>query len=661
MDDGDEPEEITRTGTRTRTGKRSRPRTGTRTTRRLRRLDQRAAGTAPAPVAWIVGTVLGGAAGVVFHLWESLVLAAAGVPVPSGDARSTALAVTATLGAVLGAWAAAPGLYGPRWASTAAVTLAGWLAAARVGSLASDAGLPPSLGVAAAVLFGVVVGQLAGRMPAPAAAHQGLAAGLFVALAVGVPLHVSVLPGPTTPGAALTTAMIAVLALIVASGAASVARHDRAPWLPIGVGGAVALALHGVVLLRAAPRPTATEGAQVVLVVVSGLRADRLAALGAERSPTEHLDRFAATAIAYTAAHATSNWTVPSLASALTGRLPMAHGAGLNPGDANSLAPLRSDVPTVAQIARRGGVWTSAAVGDPGLRTYALDAGFARWRDDPGRGARPVALGPLGVAGLDPTGWPVRAPAEQVVDVAIDEIGAAPEGAWLLLVQLADAEAALGRSARGSSADRYDAALRRVDRALGRLLEAIPAGAWVFVVGDHGVALEEASGLRSAATSGHTMFQELLHVPLLVRAPGAPPRRVTEPVSQVDLGPTLLAALGLSQPADLDGVKLGAPFGESQRPRTLVAQASRYGPEQQMVRVGRYKLIQAGPDRTSVYDLEEDPAETSPLGTGSKDDDLRERKLRALLPPIGAGAGAQGPPGAELGRVAARLWGGRLR
>ena len=580
-------------------------RSKTRTTRRFRRLEKRPVDTAPAPIAWVAGGLLGAAAGAVFYAWEALVLRAAGVALPSGEALWAAIAVSAVAGGVGGLWAAAPGTYGPRWASAAAVTGAGWFAAAQIGVMFAAAGIYPAIGVAFGVIVGVVAGQVIGRLPAPAWLHQGAAAGIVLGLAIGVPLHASVLPGASTPGAVAATAVVGVVALCLACGAAGVAESDRAPLLPIAAGGAIAIALHGVLWLRPAPvvpwmvrsrgragrsRRAADRGDRRV-----GAARRSRGRVRRDRTQTPNLDRFARTALVYASAYATSNWSAPSLGSMLTGHLPYGHGVGAHDGRRQTHSPLRADIEPLASALTRERIPTVAVVADPGLRTYALDSGFARWSDDPGRGAQPAVLAPLGLAGIDPTGWPQTAAAEHITDRAIARAAEAPVGPWLLLVQYADAAgpfhptradvAATRRTSRPYPADRYDAALRRVDRAIGRLLDRLPDRAWVIVTSDRGVALGEARPTwmegRRGARYGHTLYNELIRVPLMIRAPGIRPHRIEAPVSVVDIAPTIPP-----RPLDPAGVhpqRPRRPKPRRRRPRRPLrrpaARAPRHRPE----------------------------------------------------------------------------------
>src|SRR5262245_16761727 len=157
-----------------------------RKTGTFRRLDERVSTTAPLPIAWLFGIGLGALVGLAFHAWETLVLRVAQVAGPPGEARSAAIAASALAGAAIGAWGAVPGLYGPRWASACAVTLAGWLLGAPFGAALSSGGVPAVIGVAAALTAGIVGGQVVARIPGNRV-HLAIASGLVLAGALLVP------------------------------------------------------------------------------------------------------------------------------------------------------------------------------------------------------------------------------------------------------------------------------------------------------------------------------------------------------------------------------------------------------------------------------------------------------------------------------------------
>jgi hypothetical protein len=112
----------------------------------------------------------------------------------------------------------------------------------------------------------------------------------------------------------------------------------------------------------------------------------------------------------------------------------------------------------------------------------------------------------------------------------------------------------------GTPRERWVAEIGMVDQALRALIELLERrGLWartvLVVTSDHG----EAFGEHGQTRHGTTLYEELLRVPLFIRAPGVAPRVVAEPVSTIDLGPTILDVFGLPAPGHVMGESLG-PF-----------------------------------------------------------------------------------------------------
>lgn len=121
--------------------------------------------------------------------------------------------------------------------------------------------------------------------------------------------------------------------------------------------------------------------------------------------------------------------------------------------------------------------------------------------------------------------------------------------------------------------DIYDGEIVESDRAIERILSALErkglaASTAVIVLGDHGEEFWEHGG----DAHGWDIYNEQLHVPLIVRLPGAEPRRVQTHVTQRDLPLTILDLLGVPRPADAKDRSL-VPFlrGEARgTERTIV-------------------------------------------------------------------------------------------
>lgn len=110
---------------------------------------------------------------------------------------------------------------------------------------------------------------------------------------------------------------------------------------------------------------------------------------------------------------------------------------------------------------------------------------------------------------------------------------------------------------------------------------------------------------------GQSLYQELLHIPLLIWHPGIPGRRLEAESSLIDVVPSLLEWLGIpGQRPRWPGLSIGRwiasePAAESDRQRYLYASGIAYGPEQAAVRRGRWKRIRdLGSGEGILYDLE---------------------------------------------------------
>jgi arylsulfatase A-like enzyme len=157
----------------------------------------------------------------------------------------------------------------------------------------------------------------------------------------------------------------------------------------------------------------------------------------------------------------------------------------------------------------------------------------------------------------------------------------------------------------------------------------------VAVTGDHGEEFIEHGDLSH---HNDKLFDELLHVPLLVAAPGVPAARRSEAVSLVDLGRTLLDLAGLQQRAFpgrsfaalvTGGEPRGAPFEVVAHGYLAASRGEASARERECLVAGRYKLVRdLVSGALSLYDLETDPGERVDL---AGDEPGRTSELAARL------------------------------
>ncbi|MBX2797445.1 MAG: sulfatase-like hydrolase/transferase [Myxococcales bacterium] len=589
-------------------------------------------------VAWLAGLVLGAFAGLGLLLWEAALVQAAGLPFATGERLQWVAVGYVAAGAGIGLIASLAGAWGPRWATTAAATLLGWVAGAPVAAMLVQAGLPGVIGVVVCALMGITLGQLVGRVPAPGWMHLGLGAFVLCAVALLGPMHLHLMDGFGVP-VAVITGLIGMLAVAMGLFTAAFTDTARLPWIPLATWVLLGAATMGASTLRpevALSADSPVPGRPVVVITVAGLRADRV-----DPSTMPHLHRLAQGSLWFQDAHATSNWVVPSLGSVLTGRLPYGHGAGFNNGTGPTGQPLRPDVATLASVLRYSSWVTAGVSGDPRLRAYGLDAGFERWVDFSDDGMLPLLLAPLARAEIDPWSWPVTAPADWVTERALEIVETREGGGWMLLAHYADLQGAAA----------YDATVSSVDEAVGRLVASVPGNAWVVVVGTHGM---ESSGEPPV----HAMAEDLLHVPLIMRVPGVAGARVPGVVSVADVAPTLLAGIGHRPLARAEGAPLERAFGAPQGARLAVAQSARTGREAQAVLMGDHKLVHGIDGSTLLFDLRLDPTERRAVAVEGAMVDL-ERDLLSALPAPEAARRSPPPLWMQLGQVGSRVMGRR--
>jgi arylsulfatase A-like enzyme len=418
------------------------------------------------------------------------------------------------------------------------------------------------------------------------------------------------------------------------------------------------------------------ERPDVVLITVDTLRADRLTAYGGETARTPALDRLTAESLLFERAMAQAPWTRSSFGSIWTGQTPSVHRANWR-----ILRGPDGKDQTLASDALDPGLATLPAVfADAGYLTVGINnniqtsarfgfaRGFTTWIDvsqplhvaDDSllcRSARElfeVTACPLAGAGA---GEYPYLPADRLTPVIMElvsriENSDAPVFLWLHYMdphvpynfhegssRPLDYDTIRDELARDPDAIRtrletaYDAEIEFMDRHLGTVLNRIDSlprlqRAVIAFTSDHGEELVERwqpAGEREAGRwyelrgygHGHTLHEELLHVPLSIRLPGKARagERVSFVAQHTDILPTLAAVAGLGR-APMTAANgrnlaaIGRDEGSTREQPVLFAERSLYGPELKAARKGRLKLVLRTEDGSRrLYDLDADRAE----------------------------------------------------
>lgn len=312
-----------------------------------------------------------------------------------------------------------------------------------------------------------------------------------------------------------------------------------------------------------APRP-----ANLVLVMIDTLRADKVSSYGAEVDTSPGLTRLAEKGVQFDSVIAQSSWTLPSVGSMLTSRYPRSLGLYTEDGQ---MVP--GDAVTLAEVVQDAGYATFGFTANPNLNSrYNFHQGFDHYSDSSVvfhmRGDEP----PEGSTSyLDA---PLRSSPE-VFDAAL-EFARTMNGSRPAFIQLNLMEVHEHKSDRylrepykklfeGQESALYLRAVRQVTddtEAFVNELAGLPG--WedtLFVIlSDHGEGLEDHPDVVRSKGHGALLYGSNISVPWILynplwqgSDPGPAGQRVTQTLRLLDVLPTLLDVLQLEAPAECLG------------------------------------------------------------------------------------------------------------
>lgn len=395
---------------------------------------------------------------------------------------------------------------------------------------------------------------------------------------------------------------------------------------------------------RAPARPRGP--ANVLLIVVDTLRADKVGCYGSPLGLTPAVDALAGQGVRFERAYAQAPWTLPSFASLYTSLNPPEHGAG---GQRGQWRGLPEAARTVAECFRDAGHATACVINvDFVGEKFGLTQGFAD---------------------VDFEGYQsntqVRS-ATRTSDAALAWLRGRPDRPFFLLVHYFDPHAVYDPPAEwrrkfAAPEDRadpsftfgtqqeislirfervpidepvirraeklYEAEIAYTDHEVGRLLAGLTElqldGSTVVVfTADHGEEFLEHGSIEH----GHTLYDEVVRVPLILRDPRwLKPQVIGVPVGLIDVAPTLCALAQVPPGPAFAGRDLCEVIEDAEPvARPLVMDGNFWGPPHRGWLHDLHKLI-VGPRGTELYDLQVDPHELADL---SRQD---PKRLRAML------------------------------
>jgi len=382
--------------------------------------------------------------------------------------------------------------------------------------------------------------------------------------------------------------------------------------------------------LAAIGSPEVPVARNVVVLTIDTLRASKLQPYNRRsRVRTPALTEFAEQATLFERAQSPENWTKPAVASILTSTFPATHGTK------NDASRLPHTLTTLGEIYQREGFETASFLANGYVsRAFGFDQGWDHYTNYIRERRNTNASNVFGEAAdwieehkderffvyiqtIDPH-VPYDPPDEflRMYD-ARDYDGQVQNRRTHLLLE--DAKRRPPRvTFTESDVQRlealHDGEISYHDRHFGAFLEKLEE--WgldentIFVVtSDHGEEFNE----HGSWGHGHSIFQELLHVPLVVRWPGVARRtRIPQVVSTMDIGPTVLEATGVAVPDEFEGRTLMGFLRGAPEPGPWVA-FSDFQENRRVVRGGDWKLILRSSLTYVLFDLARDPREQNEL------------------------------------------------
>ena len=419
------------------------------------------------------------------------------------------------------------------------------------------------------------------------------------------------------------------------------------------------------------PVPPAPSGHHVVrriiLLTVDTLRRDALSCYGGT-TPTPNIDRLAKDAILFERAYSVAPWTLPSLTTILSGLSPWVHGV-LTGSDRVPVG-----LPTLASFLRRDG-YATGGIGFnyflPTRGSYgSLSAGFDSYDTYPVH-HRPLTRGRDIVLGFSPTAFGDTVSTDDLTGLAQEWVTSHQHQDFFLWLHYFDPhlpyeppqnffpqgepdptiglrydDKTLRRARQGSLIlspaaiqwvrELYHGEVRYVDDRVGRFLSTLKdlgiyEDSLVVFTSDHGEEHYEHRGVDH----GHTLYEELLRVPLIVKLPGSTVKtEIEQTVSLESVLPTILDLCniefdhGAFSGRSLQSLWTDVPSSNTEAP--VFSTGLMIYEQREAVVFGGLKYVRfLDWPREELYDLEKDPGEKNNIVFLHADKVAQARELLA--------------------------------
>ncbi len=439
-------------------------------------------------------------------------------------------------------------------------------------------------------------------------------------------------------------------------------------------------------------RPAGPRPKHVLILSIESLRWDHLGFAGYARPTSPNIDKLVARGTCFRRAYAQAPWTRPSVASTFTSTYPSTHNAandrqfgmalkerpgGIGFNESGVLAPLVESFVTMAEMFTEHGFdcfgWSSNpqitkklgfgqgfeeydATGESFLERILVKKYGSKDRIPPGLNIHNVRI--LNFRGVidemlvdrlkelysrtdrGPTMVFVHFMSPHLPYLPVKKVFVSgPEGVAIdgpNLAEINRGDVRLSEADIAYNIDLYDATIRETDTRVGRILRVLEESGvadetLVVLAADHGEEFYD----HGKVGHGHTVYEELIRVPLVLAGPGIPPgESVSVPVQNIDLLPTMAGLLWDEKLPGGQGRDLRHLLGPQREGASADPVFSEHGGRPGSLCAvidGSWKLIARMPgEEIELYDLAGDPGEKTDL-SGDPAQQGRVARLAALV------------------------------
>lgn len=436
-------------------------------------------------------------------------------------------------------------------------------------------------------------------------------------------------------------------------------------------------------------KDTLCPDCNILLITMTNLRFDHMSGNGYFRPTTPNLDKLLKESLVFDNAFSVASWTLPDTMSIYTSLYPPEHGV-MNRYDGSTLG---AKTTTLIDVLKKAGWGTAALTGGFDYNQKFGLTSRVHFYDECAKGELPSYPRQKELRG----GGPARyGEFGCTVPLALDRLRKSSEGRFFVHVQGFDAHCPFSQ-AGGKMYDRdykgtidysdclwtfdraepvvregktyykvssskaidgfvllserdikhlvalYDESITLADQELGKLvMELKNLGLWdntiVIFASEHGDMFGKHGRFMRGGPIRGTFYDDVLHVPLLIRHPKIAPSKIEGLVSHVDLMPTILDFLGLSSPTPMSGNSLLPLINKGQEVNEYIFAGSRFdagadnpwfgkGTKIFSIRDKKWKLISetvfeengTSSELIELYDIEQDKEELQNLAKAKPD------------------------------------------